>query len=290
MKIWLMSDLHQEFMRDPSASANPYTCFDPAAHIPAEGFDVVAIAGDVNVPLTSSLRWISERLAGVQVVAVAGNHDFYNSPDAPFTMPEMRQRGTDLAGELGINLLDDSSVTIDGVCFAGGTLWTDFMSVGHGDLRAKISEAAGRFGMNDYRHIKRESTKQPGKRKRIRPEDTIAAHRNTRAFLESELAKPHDGATVVVTHHAPHPHSLDGRHGGRLDWCYTSNLQSLIEETRPDLWLHGHIHNAVDYNVGGTRVISNPSGYAFDPAERNNGFDAGRVIEIDVPAPRPPGV
>lgn len=289
MKIWLLSDLHQEFMRDPSAAANLHTCFDPAAHVPAEGFDVVVLAGDINVPLTSSLRWISERFAGVPVVSVAGNHDFYSSPDAPFTMPEMRRRGADLAGGLGINLLDDSSVEIDGVRFLGGTLWTDFASVGHGDLRAKISEATGRFGMNDYRRIKRQSSLHPSKRKRIRPEDTIAAHRATRSFLESELAQPHDGPTVVVTHHAPHPKILDGRHGGRLDWCYSSNLQLLIEETGPDLWLHGHIHHAVDYDIGGTRIVSNPRGYAFDPAERNNGFDPGRIIDIDVPAPRPPG-
>lgn len=288
MKIWLLSDLHQEFMRDPSAATNPHTRFDPAIHAPND-FDVVVLAGDINVPLTSSLRWISERFAGVPVIAVAGNHDVYSDPSSPFTMAEMRQRGADLAAELGVHLLDDSSVEIDGVRFAGGTLWTDFASVGHGDIRAKIAEAAGRFGMNDYRRIKRESTMHPGKRKRIRPEDTIAAHRNTRAFLESELAKPHDGATAVVTHHAPHPRSLDGRHGGRLDWCYSSDLQALIEQAAPGLWLHGHIHNAVDYSIGGTRIVSNPRGYVFDASDRNNGFDPGRVIEIDVPAPRPPG-
>lgn len=290
MKIWLLSDLHQEFMRDPAAAANLQTLFDPAIHAPADGFDVVVLAGDINVPLTSSLRWIADRFAGVPVVAVAGNHDFYSNPDDPFTMTEMRKRGLDLAAALGIHLLDDSSVEIAGVRFAGGTLWSDFMSVGYGNIRAKIAEAAGRFGMTDYRAIKRESSLHPGKRKRIRPEDTIAAHRNTRAFLESELARPHDGPNVVVTHHVPHPGSLDASRGCRLDWCYASDLSLLIEETAPDLWLHGHIHRAVDYDIGGTRVISNPRGYVFDAAERNNGFDPGRVIEIDVPAPRPPTV
>jgi hypothetical protein len=39
-----------------------------------------------------------------------------------------------------------------------------------------------------------------------------------------------------------------------------------------DLWVHGHTHNAVDYQVGQGRVVSNPRGYvgrepvlAFDP-------------------------
>jgi Icc-related predicted phosphoesterase len=289
VKIWLLSDLHQEFMRDPAAAANPHTRFDPAVNAPEE-FDVVVLAGDINVPLTSSLRWISERFAGVPVIAVAGNHDFYSDPSSPFTMVEMRKRGADLAGGLGIYLLDDSSVEIDGVRFVGGTLWTDFSSVGYGDLRAKIAEAAGRFGMNDYKRIKRESAMHPGKRKRIRPEDTIAAHRDTRAFLESEFARPCNRPTVVVTHHAPHPQSLDGRHRGRLDWCYSSDLTPMLAEYGPDLWLHGHIHNAVNYSIGGTRIVSNPRGYAFDASERNNGFDPSKVIEIDVPAPRLPTV
>lgn len=285
MKIWVLSDLHQEFVRDPSAGSNPHTKFDPAVCAP-DGFDVVVLAGDIDVPLTASLRWISERFAGVPTIAVAGNHDFFVSQADQFTMTEMRQRGLDLAGELGIHLLDDSVIDINGTRFLGGTLWTDFMSVGRGDTRAKINEAAGRFGMNDYRSIKRESSKHPGKRKRIRPEDTITAHRKTREFLYRKLSSAHDGATVAVTHHAPHPASLDGRHGGRMDWCYASNLGLLLDEIGPDLWLHGHIHRAADYNVGRTRIVSNPRGYAFEPSERDNGFNPGLVIEITPPAPR----
>lgn len=287
MKIWLLSDLHQEFLRDTAAATDPHTRFDPALHAP-DNFDVVVLAGDIDVPLSASLHWIADRFVGVPVVAVAGNHDFYSAPDAPFTMMEMRKRGHELAGELGIALLDDSSIEFHGVRFVGGTLWTDFASVGVGDTRAKISEAAGRFGMNDYRAIKRESTLHVGKRKRLRPEDTIAAHHRTRTFLESALARPHDRATIMVTHHAPHPQSLDAAHRGRLDWCYASNMELLIEKAAPDLWLHGHIHRAVDYSIGRTRVVSNPRGYAFDPSERHNGFNPGLIIEVDVLAPKPP--
>jgi hypothetical protein len=177
---------------------------------------------------------------------------------------------------------------IAGTRFLGGTLWTDFVTVGRGDGRAKIAEAAGRTGMNDYRAIKRWSTADPTKRKRLRPEDTIASHRATRDFLETELAVPFAGPTVVVTHHAPHPQSLDPRSGGALDWCYAPNLSSILESAdAPDVWLHGHIHQHRDYQVGGTRVVANPRGYQFVSSERDNGFDPSFVVEVTPAASRP---
>jgi 3',5'-cyclic AMP phosphodiesterase CpdA len=287
-RIWTLSDLHQEFLRDPSTAPDPHTVFDPAAHAPADGFDVVVLAGDIDVPLTKSLQWIAARFAGVPVIYVPGNHDFYVADQGQYTMTEQLDASRELAEKLGINLLLDDAVVLGDTRFLGGTLWTDFMTVGRGDIRAKIAEAAGREGMSDYKAIKRWSTATPGKRKRLRPEDTINAHRATRAFLEDALAQPFDGNTVVVTHHAPHPGSLDPRHGGRLDWCYSSNLSTVLEGAdAPDVWIHGHIHRRTDYQVGGTRVVANPRGYAFVPSERDNGFDPVFTIDLGEPVPCP---
>ena len=44
-RIWLLSDLHQEFVRDPVYGAHPLTSFDPAIAAPPD-FDVVVLAGD----------------------------------------------------------------------------------------------------------------------------------------------------------------------------------------------------------------------------------------------------
>ena len=48
MIIWPFSDLHQEFLRDPSYGKHPETRFEPADHAPAS-FDVVVAAGDIDV-------------------------------------------------------------------------------------------------------------------------------------------------------------------------------------------------------------------------------------------------
>ncbi len=91
-----------------------------------------------------------------------------------------------------------------------------------------------------------------------------------------------------MTHHAPHPNSLDPRHGGCPDWCYGSSLSTILQgPDAPDVWIHGHIHRHLDYQVGGTRVVANPRGHHFVLSERGNGFAPGFVMDIDEHVPRP---
>jgi Icc-related predicted phosphoesterase len=279
-RIWLLSDLHQEFLRDPEHAANPLTRFDPATSAPAD-FDMVVLAGDIDVPLSRSIEWAADRFAGVPVVYVPGNHDFYVAPgDPPRTIDEIEAEGHEAAARKGVHLLLNDQVKLGGVRYLGGTLWTDF-NLGGGSRAAHIAQARGRFGMNDYKSIKRWSTKHPGKRKNLRPEDTIAAHAVTRRYLDTQLEQRSETPTVVVTHHAPLSESVDVTRP--LSWCYASRMEYLFDgDNGPALWLHGHIHEPVDYVRGATRVISNPRGYAFAEESQKRMFDPGLVIEIPI--------
>lgn len=96
-RLWTWSDTHAEW---------PENAWDPAAHAPAEGFDVVVVAGDVHTPLTRSLDWLAERLPGVATAYVPGNHDFYwNGGEDRYTIFDQLERGKDRAAALGIHLL-----------------------------------------------------------------------------------------------------------------------------------------------------------------------------------------
>ncbi len=293
MKIWTVSDLHQEFTRESQHAADPATRFHLGEHVPADA-DVVVIAGDLDVNLSASLRRIAAELpVRDDVIYVAGNHDYWNIGEGdPKTMDEILAEGRELAADLGIHLLENDTVDLAGVRFIGATLWTDMQSVGRGHQASKIAEARGRFGINDYRRMKRWSTAHPGKRKQATPEMTIAMHEKSRAYIEQQLADVVLAPTVVVTHHAPHPASLDSKHSGKLDWCYASNLDLVLrDETAPDLWLHGHIHTARDYEIAYTRVVSNPRGYHFGTDnDIGNGFNPSLLIEIDEYRPKPPGM
>ncbi|MCJ2046366.1 metallophosphoesterase [Methylobacterium sp. J-078] len=261
-RLWVFSDLHQDC---------PENAWDPAAHAPAGGFNVVVVAGDVHMPLTRALEWLGERLPGVPLVYVPGNHDFWwDRGEERYTIFDQIARGRDRAAALGITLLLDVAVTLGGTRYLGGTLWTDFR-LGSFSLTHGMRSAQGRDGMVDYRRIRT----GPSSRHRIEPEAVLAMHRRTRAFLDAGLAEAHDGPTVVVTHHAPHPHSLSSRHQ-HLAWCDASDLSGMIDVHGPDLWLHGHVHRHSDYRVGRTRIVCNARGHV----DESTGFISGMIIEV----------
>ena len=45
----------------------------------------------------------------------------------------------------------------------------------------------------------------------------------------------------------------------RINAGFVSDLTPLLEKA--DLWLHGHVHDSLDYQVDRCRVVANPTGY-----------------------------
>jgi Icc-related predicted phosphoesterase len=98
------------------------------------------------------------------------------------------------------------------------------------------------------------------------PEDSIRIHKRSVSFLIDALGTPYDGPTVVVTHHLPSSMSIAPRFtNDPLNPSFASRLEYLVEQAQPRLWVHGHTHEACDYELFNTRVICNPRGY---PGER----------------------
>jgi len=262
-RLWIFSDLHQDWADN---------AWDPAAHAPADGFDIVVVAGDVHSPLPRALDWLADRLPGVPIVYVPGNHCFWwDRGDDRYTIDDVIARGRDAAARHGIHLLLDDAVTLGGIRFLGGTLWTNLRL---GSLSLDHARYTSRRGMNDYKRIRR---RRSGQHKYILTDDTLALHRATVAFLGAQLATPSTSPTVVVTHHAPHSLSLPGANMD-LRWCYASDLGDLIARGQPDLWIHGHLHNRADYRLGKTRIVCNPRGHIEEESART--FDPSFVIQV----------
>lgn len=121
---------------------------------------------------------------------------------------------------------------------------------------------------------------------RFQPADALKFHQASRAWLAQKLsAKPTEvRKTVVVTHHLPHPRSIDPRYDGdALNPAFASRMIDLVEIGGADLWVHGHTHSSCDYVAGGCRVVANPKGYGprrpSGPIE-NSRFDPMLVVEI----------
>ncbi|WP_333876377.1 metallophosphoesterase [Methylobacter sp.] len=275
MKIFLISDIHSE---NPEAVVDPYMDYDCLKFSYPEDADVVVLAGDIGEGL-NGLIWARNRFVDKEIIYVCGNHEYYESDLS--VIDDMRV----IATELGIHLLDNDSVIMNGVRFLGTTLWTNF-----DNYSSEVIAEAERT-MRDYHYIKCPAwwRNEHNKEKALRLMDSENAfgfdpecfsptvayvlHREALDWLSQQLNKPYQGKTVVVTHHAPSLRSIIN-----IDYAYASDLEKFIANRADqiDLWCHGHIHQPVDYEVAGVRVVSNPRGYPTLPISKT--FDAGKII------------
>jgi len=254
VKIQVLSDLHLEMN---------------SCEVPVVG-DVIVLAGDIDVG-TEGIAWAKEQFAGRPVVYVAGNHEFYRRL-FPDLLDELRAE----ADGSNVVFLENDAFVIGGVRFLGTTLWTDFTLNGH--ARQAINMAAAKHGINDFRAIKKATGEL------LRPADVAEAHRRSVQWLRARLSEAHEGPTVVVTHHVPcimstHPQNRFDP----LTAAFVNNLENLILDHQPAIWISGYTHYCSDYRIGNTRLISNQRGYS--DLDDTGGFDPGLVIEVPV---RPP--
>ena len=99
-------------------------------------------------------------------------------------------------------------------------------------------------------------------------------------LLERELARAeHEGVTaVVITHHAPSPRCVRPWYReSKINAGFASNLDAVIERYQPPLWIHGHMHDAVDEILGATRILANPYGFSL-----TEGADFNPELVIDL--------
>ena len=254
MKLNILSDLHLGF---------------GALDRPENDADVVILAGDISRPregVAWALRF--ER----PVLYVPGNHEFYGS-SIEAAGEELKQ----LSGGTQVHVLDDSEIVIGCVRFLGTTLWSDFRLFGEGEQRA-TAMAEARRSIRDFSRISSATSDVL-----FTPEDSAALFERHVAWLDQRLSTPHDGPTVVITHHAPSIRSIHPRFADSLlNACFVSRAERLMGAHRVQLWIHGHTHDSFDYVVGGTRIVCNPRGYAKGGVNENLMFDPNLMIDVGV--------
>ncbi|MGV3570033.1 MAG: metallophosphoesterase [Ramlibacter sp.] len=253
MKLHILSDLH--------LGQAGFAC-------PATDADAIVLAGDIGRPEQAVAF---ARGLGKPVLLVPGNHEFYGG-----SLAGGLARLRTLCEGTNVHLLDADEVVLQGVRFLGATLWTDFLLFGDGPQRDAAVEACLRF-MRDFHRIRMVDDDDA----LFTPTDAATLFRAHAAWLQRRLAAPHAGPTVVVTHHAPSARSVHARFEGSLvNAGFVSNAEHLLGAQRACLWVHGHTHDSFDYDVGGTRVLCNPRGYARDGAIENARFDPALVVEV----------
>jgi predicted phosphodiesterase len=196
IRVLAMSDLHIEFEQFHfSLDEKP---------------DLLVLAGDIG-PGSAGVRLAKTQFPeAFPKVVIAGNHEFYRAPyDETIEVCRSEAAAAD-----NVHFLEQDEQIFEinncKVRVLGSILWTDFSVNGVEHQHTAMMNAVAR--MNDFRLILFRG-------RILRPEDTVELHRASRAWLDARLRVPHEGPTIVVTHHAPSDRS--------------QHRSSLVESLRP---------------------------------------------------------
>ena len=259
MKINLISDIHLNF-----------------ADLILPGGDVLIMAGDIleaghlrladnlqkNVFLADQYRrFLNEELVKYNTVLyVLGNHEHYKN--------DYQDTYNRISKELPSNthLLEAAGIRIDNVYFFGGTFWTDMnkgdtISMHH--LTQSMHDFAGGITLGNGINVKASNGKSYYTSK-FTPDFAKGIFYSTvekcKQFVEDH---PNDNV-VIISHHAPSPQSIHEfyKNDYHMNAGYHSNLDDFIlRHPQIKYFVHGHMHDPVDYMIGTTRILSNPRGY-----------------------------
>ncbi|MGH8745832.1 MAG: metallophosphoesterase [Burkholderiales bacterium] len=261
-KILYYSDIHIEIReKDPGPG---WTGIQPLALGPdlsafAGTVELVVLAGDIgrmhSQRNVSTLRYAEQAAAflGCPALVVPGNHEYYRGSFDD-------ERDALLAARVaGVTVLDRGdarySLGAGSLRVLGATLWTDYGVLG--DAEQGMREAAQKF--EDHRLIMRRGGRP------FLPQDALAEHRLSRAWLARQLAQAHDGPTLVVTHHVPHSAARNPKFGSTpLSPAFDSDCDDLIAAAagaHAAAWIFGHHHWSQEIEVDGVRLVSAQLGY-----------------------------
>lgn len=222
MNIRYMSDLHMEF--------------GFRTEIP-EG-DILILAGDIIDGKLNGIEHLDKLCSKFNhVIMVMGNHEHYRGRfDRTFSK---------LEDELPDNviLLENDFVEIDGQRFIGCSLWS---------YMGEVDRYFAKVRMNDYKVVK---IRNKDVYRKLNPTDTVSTHMQSALYLEENIQE----GDIVITHHAPSFVSCNPNYEGNT--AYATDLSDMIIARKPSHWIHGHLHDPVDYKIGDTVITSNPHGY-----------------------------
>lgn len=192
------------------------------------------------------------------VLWVPGNHEYYGG--------DINERSGRLDEKLtsNVRLLNDEVWYAPGLRILCTTLWTPI---------AEEDEVIMQNHMADYSAILDNGHL-------LKPRRTSALHAASLAWLRSELAKPFEGHTVVVTHHVPtfrnYPPEFED---SALSGAFAVDLDDLVVNSGAYAWIYGHHHrNIPAFELGNTRMLTNQLGYL----QEGEGTGFGYRVHLDL--------
>ena len=230
MKLTLMSDLHLEFWEDPSRFIDDIVDNTPNS-------DLIALAGDIGVLAVNldDIRNLLVKLSGKgRVLFIPGNHEYYGRHfDCGDEDLNSLRREMNAYKNIHVNTGAPEWVKVGDFNILAGTMW-----FGDG-----MYTALEKSWLSDFK---------------VKGLEQYIYHYNT--YFKNMLEQSCRPNIITISHHSPTYQSVGPRYkGSSLNKFFCNNFDSLLEKVT--LACHGHLHGAVDYKIGNTRILSNPAGY-----------------------------
>lgn len=274
-KFRICSDLHLEAYASPTLA--PYwsgAVFNRLIPVLDDDADtVLVLAGDIvainaltsvvnGTPHQRFFERMCERFRAV--LYLAGNHEYYHGT-FPSTWRDIQRLILDDYNCPNLHFFDDDTSThdVDNVTVVGATLWTDF---GRDNPLAMVQ---AQRSLNDYRRIDQVGGEL------LQPPTILAANARDQAAV---IAGVQDGRArgrkvLVATHHAPLYESIHPKRrrdaAALRNMSYYSDMSSVMIDNGPDVWVHGHTHDASRYRFAHTEIICNSFGYPWETLDHD---------------------
>lgn len=264
MKIQILSDLHI----DSYARRGEFV-----GEIPKTQADLVLVAGD-TANSDQGMHWlqIQAKRLEVPIITIAGNHEYFGEDILSFDDQLAKWDNFDEHKFQGVKVLQCQHLDIGNTRILGCTLWTDYKFQATADT---ISEAL-KF-MRDYQRIKAGDDL-------FSPYISMQIHAQQRQWLKQALQ---DSAllgkkTLVMTHHSISALSVSQKYAHLpSNAAFVTDLSAWMHEPwAPPLWIHGHTHEAFDYQIGKTRVVVNPRAYPGEISSTQLQFAWDKVVTV----------
>ena len=245
LNLQVVSDLHFELYTD--AGFNYVEAMDP------EGVDILVLNGDV-LP-TRFFTQTQERVRQFaakfkRVIIIPGNHEFWGlGKNETFSV-----LSNAVAGLSNVSLLNNQLLTIDGRRFLGGTMWFPKWKPIHDYAASQLPDFREIVNFKDW---------------------VVEENKKFQTFLKKNLQE----GDIVLTHYLPSFKSVVPMYrGSPLNSFFVCEMDQLISERKPALWIHGHTHFSLDYQISRTRIVCNPRG---NPGALNADF----IPKLLIPTP-----
>lgn len=243
MKVQYYSDLHIDINRLDINKIH-------------EEADLYIDAGDTGDVFTTIQTYSSVKKP---TIIVAGNHTYYNNfiSDCNYMLDNNLPNN--------VLFLNNKCEKIGDYLYIGCTLWTNFnLYMDRPNFNTLLQVCNS---INDFRCIKENFGY-------ISVNSIRRMFNDSLRYLRKTLDKYKKEKCIVITHHAPSYRScLDKYLYDPITRAFASNLDGFILG-HPNIkyWIHGHVHNTVNYNIGTTKVLCNPFGYQSENEDYKSRF------------------